>query len=198
MSRDPDLDERKRRLRRELLARRRALADPAREAAGHAVVALLDTFEPFLRASTVALYAALPDELPTRPCFERLRRRGARVLLPRMAGERTLRFHPVDRWEELAPGRYGVLEPPAGSGGLPPGEAEVVLVPGVAFDPAGHRLGRGGGFYDAAFPPGGARPLLVGLGFELQVIEAVPCGSWDRTLDAVVTEQLLRRVTERR
>ncbi len=188
----------KARLRRSVRAALRALSAAEMEAAGRAVAATLEACRPERSASTVALYAALPDELPTRPIFEGLRRRRARVLLPRVEAGRALTFHVVTAWEDLAAGRYGVLEPPEGSEVIPPREAQVVLLPGVAFDPAGHRLGRGGGYYDAAFPAGERAPLLVGLGFELQVVAAVPHADRDRSVDAIVTEQAVRWVTERR
>jgi 5-formyltetrahydrofolate cyclo-ligase len=187
----------KRRLRRELLARRRAVPAAVAEAAGRAVAEALEASDAFRSADPVALYAALPDELPTRPCFEALRARGARVLLPRVGEGRVLLFHAVERWEQLHPGRYGVLEPPEGAA-VPPGSAGLVLVPGVAFDREGHRLGRGGGHYDATFPPGTAAPPLFGVAFELQVLASVPHGSEDRRMDAIVTERGLRWVTETR
>ena len=116
------------------------------------------------------------------------------ALLPRLEADRRLGFHPVERWEDLRPGRYGVLEPPEGGGVVQPGEGDLVLVPGVAFDAGGYRLGRGGGVYDAAFPPGTGSPLLFGVGFEFQVVGAVPHGPHDRSMDAIVTECSLRRV----
>ncbi len=137
---DP-LGEEKARLRQRLLARRRALPAAEIEAAGLAAAAVLEACEPLRGASTVALYASLPDELPTRPCFDRLRARGARVLLPRVEAGRRLAFRAVSAWEELAPGRYGVPEPPEGSEVIAPRRADAVLVPGVAFDPAGSPAG---------------------------------------------------------
>jgi len=64
----------------------------------------------------------------------------------------------------------------------------VVLLPGVAFDAQGNRLGRGGGHYDATFPVGEPGPLLIGLAWSFQLIPAVPHGSRDRRVDAIVTE----------
>jgi 5-formyltetrahydrofolate cyclo-ligase len=101
------------------------------------------------------------------------------------------------RWEALRPGAYGVLEPPADSAAIPLGAGDLVLVPGVAFDAAGYRLGRGKGYYDRSFarPRGGAEhPLLLGVGYEFQVVAVVPHGVRDRRLDAVVTERAVRWV----
>jgi 5-formyltetrahydrofolate cyclo-ligase len=192
---DAALAERKRALRAVLAARRRAVPADVAAAAGRMVAAQLLTAPELEAAGCIGLYAALPDELPTRPCFESLRRRGRVCLFPRRQGERGLVFHRVDAWEELRAGRHGVLEPPGSAPALAPGARDVVLVPGVGFDPQGHRLGRGAGCYDATFPPGAASPpLLFGVAYEFQVVESLPHGSRDRRVDAIVTERTIRRV----
>lgn len=185
---DGGLREDKSRIRRALLAQRRGLPRDRVERAGRVVADVLAGCAPFREARTVALYAALPDELPTRPSFEALRRRGARTLFPRLSGGRALVFCDVERWEDLRPGRYGVLEPPEGAELLSPRAAGLVLVPGVAFDRAGHRLGRGGGHYDATFPPAAPAPPLFGMAFALQLVAEVPHGADDRNMAAIVTE----------
>jgi 5-formyltetrahydrofolate cyclo-ligase len=188
------LEREKRRLRRELSAARRRLAPAAREAAGREVARRLAACAEFRGAARVALYAALPDELPTRPCFEAVRASGRTALLPCLRGERGLVFRALAAWEELRPGRYGVPEPPQGGLELAPAAGDLVLVPGVGFDSSGNRLGRGGGVYDAAFPPGTEGPLLFGVGFELQLVPRLPCGPHDRRMHAIVTERRLIRV----
>ena len=178
-----------------IAARRRAVPPGVAEAAGRMVAAQILTAPEALAARRVGLYAALPDELPTRFCFESLRRRGRECLFPRSEDDGRLRFHRVAAWDELVRGRFGVLEPRAGAAEAVPGPGDLVLVPGIAFDAGGHRLGRGGGRYDAAFPPGAAGPpLLFGIGYEFQVVDALPHGSRDRRMDAIVTERTIRRV----
>jgi 5-formyltetrahydrofolate cyclo-ligase len=86
-----------------------------------------------VRAARVALYAATPDELPTRPLFEGLTATRTVRLLPRIRGN-ALEFAAVERWDELRPGRYGVLEPPADRPRVALGPGDAVVVPGVAFD----------------------------------------------------------------
>ncbi len=95
----------------------------------------------------------------------------------------------MERWSDLVSGPTGLLEPPAGAPEEVPAAGDAAVVPGVAFDRTGARLGRGGGFYDRAFPPGAAdAPLLVGFAHSFQVVERVPCESHDRRMDAIVTE----------
>jgi len=180
----------KRRLRREISARRQVPPAVA-EAAGRAVADLL-LAEPRVRAaSRVALYAALPDELPTRLLFERLGELGIECLLPRIPAE-SIEFARVERWEDLRRGLFDVLEPAEDLPALALGGGDVVIVPGVAFDACGNRLGRGKGYYDRALS--GARdsqPLLIGAGYELQIVPSVPHDSRDWPMDAIVTEASL-------
>ncbi len=178
----------KRRLRRSFAERRRSVASEAAAAAGRAVATTLRERPEVRDAERMGFYAALPDEVPTRPSFEWLLEAGPELALPRLAPGGGLEFWVVAGWEELRPGRWGVLEPPPGARRCVLGLGDVVLVPGVAFDREGHRLGRGGGHYDATFPPGEASPLLVGVAWSFQLVRDLPHGSHDRRVDAIVTE----------
>ena len=175
------------RLREVLAAQRTGRRDAS--IAGDRVARALATRREVVGAGHVALYAALPDEVPTRPSFEVLREAGIARALPCPGPGGRLEFRQVEDWDELRPGRWNVLEPPPTAHVCALAEADVVLVPGVAFDRSGNRLGRGGGHYDATFPPGEAAPLLVGVAWEFQLVDAVPHGSRDRRVNAIVTER---------
>ena len=179
------LAERKAALRVRLHRRERPAPEAAR-AAGAAAARRVAELPAFAGADRIALYAALPDELPTRPLFELARERGLVVCFPRVEGP-DLVFARVGCWEDLVPGRYGVLVPAPEAPRCAPGSFWVV--PGVAFDREGRRLGRGGGHYDRALAAGEARGALrVGLAYEAQVVEAVPVAPHDQPVDVVVTE----------
>ncbi|UCE85559.1 MAG: 5-formyltetrahydrofolate cyclo-ligase [Deltaproteobacteria bacterium] len=188
-----DLPERKRALRREFIALRRAVdVESARRAALRVSERVVATPE-FRTAPRVALYAACGGELDTRPIFDAAA--GKLRLFPRARSGSALCFVPVETWTELVPGELGVLEPPPGSTAVALDPRDLVLVPGVAFDRAGHRLGRGGGYYDRTFVPAGAgQPALFGLAFDFQLVDALPSGPHDRGVDAVVTEAALVRI----
>lgn len=193
-----DLAAEKAHLRRIVSQRRRAVPPAEAERAAARIAARL-LVEPVLRsARRIALYAALPDEVPSRPLFEALAVLGRPRLFPRVVRDAGLEFAVVADWSELQPGRYGVLEPPAQAEAAALAEGDVVLVPGVAFDRAGHRLGRGGGHYDRAFPAAApSPPFLLGIAYELQLVDAVPHGEGDRRMQAVVTERGLYSAGER-
>jgi 5-formyltetrahydrofolate cyclo-ligase len=181
----------KRDLRRQVGGHRRSLSASFLDTAAERVCEHLFAESAFTRARRVAIYAALSDEVPTRPLFEALTRAGTICLLPRVAPAGQLLFSPVECWDDLHPGgHYGILEPPEADPVVEPGEGDVVVVPGVAFDRTGRRLGRGKGYYDRTFPAGdGPQPLLFGVACESQIVDSVPCDSHDRAMDAIVTER---------
>ena len=116
--------------------------------------------------------------------------RGKRIALPRVnAGSRLLDLCAVtDVANDAVSGFRGISEPGAHCELLPVGAIDWVLVPGVAFDPEGHRIGYGGGYYDrllALLPPGARR---VAGAFEVQVVDRVPAAAHDLAIDVLVTE----------
>jgi 5-formyltetrahydrofolate cyclo-ligase len=179
-------------------ARRRLLGPDEVRSAGQRVAARLAEAAEFRERTRLVLYASLPDELSTRPLYEIARSSGKLLLWPRMAGRGRLEFAPCRRWEDLIPGRYGVLAPPPEQESVALCGEDLLLVPGVAFDLRGGRLGRGGGYFDRVLGEireGG--PLALGVGFEFQLVEEVPREAHDRAVDAVVTESRLHWVGER-
>ena len=141
---------------------------------------------------SVALYASLPGEVDTRPLIEAALAAGRRVLLPRVIGTGRLEFAQCVDPAELVPGPFGVREPPGSRGPMPLEHDMLDCVPGLGFDRAGGRLGRGAGYYDRALAPGSwpdRRPVLLGLAFELQLVERVPMSPLDVRMDGVVTEE---------
>jgi len=145
-------------------------------------------------ARTVGLFAAIRGEVDLLPLVELALSIGKRAVFPRAdRSGGTLTFHAVASAGDLLSGAFGVPEPPADPARFTPlHEIDLLLVPGVAFDARGGRLGFGGGFYDrllSSVPPSaGSRPLAVGLAFECQVVPKVPTEPSDRRVDALVTE----------
>ena len=183
-----DLAARKQRLRRQLIARRRGVAPEAARRAALRVAERVVATPEFRSAPHIALYAAFGGEIDARPIFDAAARSGKIRLLPRAQRGSRLGFAPVEAWAALVPGDLGALEPPPESVEIPLGRGDLVVVPGVAFDRQGHRLGRGGGHYDRTFDAEGAPgPTLFGLGFDFQLLDELPSGPSDRSVDAVVT-----------
>ncbi len=166
------------------------------ERAGRALAERLPETPAFAAAGRVVLYAALPDEVPTRYAFAAALPRKRSLWFPRTVAT-GLEFAPVERWEALRPGAHGVLEPEPSAPAEPLAATDLVLVPGLAFDRRGRRLGRGGGHYDRAFPPDRPHPLLYGVAFAWQVLDALPSQPHDLRVDALLTEEDLRPIDRR-
>jgi 5-formyltetrahydrofolate cyclo-ligase len=176
---------RKATVRRLVLAARSRVTPGDRAAAAAAVAERLATLPEADAARALLGFASFGTELPTDPVMAWVLASGRRLLMPFVDGE-TLSAAEVRSVEELAPGFRGIREPVARVA-IDPNEADVVLVPGVAFDEHGRRLGYGGGFYDAFLAGIGRRAPRVGLCFDLQVVGEVPTGDGDEAVDVIVT-----------
>lgn len=140
-------------------------------------------------AGTVLAYCGFGSEPDTVPFLEAALREGRRLLLPRIErDERRLALHRVRGLGDLVSGPWGIREPAPELPEVGAEEADFVLVPGVAFDARGGRLGYGGGFYDVLLGGLSERPPLVAAAFEVQVVEKVPTEAHDVLVDLVVTE----------
>jgi 5-formyltetrahydrofolate cyclo-ligase len=137
----------------------------------------------------VTLYAPKGSEVDTRAIDENLRARGARVLYPRIVDDqRELAFHEVTP-EKLIASRFGLYEPRAdwrNQVGLV--EIDAFVVPGLAFDRTGGRLGFGRGHYDATLAAAPPSALRIGLAFEIQLVDDVHDETHDVALHVIVTE----------
>lgn len=138
------------------------------------------------------VYAELPDELPLARVVALAQLDGKGLLFPRTLPGSRLALSSVDRVEDLRPGRYGVREPATDAPAAVLGPDVLVLVPGVAFDARGGRLGRGAGVWDRALADRRGAAVF-GVGFELQVIGRVPREEHDQQMDALLTEVEIRR-----
>jgi 5-formyltetrahydrofolate cyclo-ligase len=173
-------------IRQTILNRRRSLAPELCLASSLQVQAQLLSRPEFTAAACVGLYSPIANEVFTEVIFHEAVHRGKRVVYPRICGTE-LEFFQVGDRQELGPGTFGVLEP-KGERRVPLAGIDLAVVPGVAFDLCGHRLGYGKGFYDRAFGNGSEKPLLIGFAFEMQVVDQLPRESHDVQLDLLVTE----------
>ncbi len=180
--------ERKRALRAEMLAARKRLPPLEREVASLAIAARVASLPAFAAARTVALYPAMGAEVDTAEIARRGEAAGKRLAWPRLEPGLVLSFATC-RSGELVAGPAGTRQPPPEAPVVPLAEIEVALVPGVAFDAQGQRLGRGRGHYDATLAALPRRAVRVGLAFEAQLVPEVPREPHDVPLDAVVTER---------
>ena len=183
-----DHAEQRRAMRGELRERRAALSPKEQDDVSAAVGTRLAGIAVLERAQVVGGYRAIRGEVGLDAALTRLHEGGAMVTVPRVSGDR-MDFLPWTSASETVAGSFGISEP---LNGVPVqlSQHDVVLVPLVAFDETGQRLGQGGGFYDRVIAAAGAaRPLLIGVAHAFQQVRSVPVEAWDMPLDAVVTEE---------
>jgi len=190
--------ERKEILRRESRIRLRERAESAypAEAGERAQAHFLREFPP-VGGRTAALYCPLTGEVPTERIRHAYLAAGARLCYPRVTGKGTLAFYPHREGDGWETGPYGIPEPPIPAGVEPRLSGwDIVVVPGLAFDRRGNRLGHGFGYYDrflGGLPEGVPR---VGLAWAGQLVPVVPIDAWDVPVHALVTEEGVIRVVE--
>ncbi len=179
---------------RSAMRQRRADLPPAEVAARSLAIARRAWgLHALARSQRIACYMAVRGEVDCAPLIQAARSRGRQVCLPVLHG-RALVFAPWSPGEPLVANRFGIPEPQADSvGRLRASRLDVVVVPLIAFDDAGHRLGMGGGYYDRtlAFTRQRKlwrRPHIIGVAYDFQRVAALPARSWDIPLHALVTE----------
>ena len=156
------------------------------------IAANLYNLPAYLKASTVMFFIAFGSEVNTKAMVEETISRGKLALAPK-AVPKTRELIPsqiIDWEQDLAPGFYNIPEPREDKLRLlEPDKIDLLIVPGVAFDQKGNRLGYGGGYYDRFFlllKPG---TPLVAMVFDLQIQPDIPVDEWDRRVDCIITEK---------
>ncbi|MGO8883150.1 MAG: 5-formyltetrahydrofolate cyclo-ligase [Streptosporangiaceae bacterium] len=173
-------------LRRRVAAARAQLPETARTAAGRALADHILGLPEAQMAGTVAAYVSLGTEPGSRGLIFAFWKRGSYVLLPLLRPDGDLDWASYEGPDSLAPGPRGLLEPtepPRGVTGI--SSADLVIVPALAADRRGHRLGRGGGSYDRALARVGPAVPTVGLLYDGELVDSVPVAPHDQRIRAV-------------
>lgn len=181
-------------LRANMRALRRQLCPYDREAQSLLIVDRVVNMLESISPRKVGLYLATPHEVNLDSLIERLHAQNVEVYLPHLEDQRTP-FHQFLSWESLETGPLDLRHPPAESPALEAASLDVIILPGLAFDRTGNRLGHGGGWYDKALDfkhNAEKKPIIVGVCFQEQLVETVPHEPFDVRMDIVVisNEQL--------
>ena len=168
---------------------RAALTDSERAQAISAITQHLLDYPPLTQAKQVAAFMATASEVDLHLWMSSHWRRGGAIALPRVTPPGGMTFHRFTEDTPLEKNQYNIDEPPVVAAIVDPAEFDVVLVPLVAFDDHGHRLGMGGGYYDRYLAKLPSHTWLIGVAFSQQhARENLPQEPWDIPLHAVVTE----------
>lgn len=184
-------------LRREMLQRRRDLDREEAQRHGALAQAALLAHPAWVTARQVVLYVAVRNELDTDLLLRTAWEAGKEVLLPRCdpACSGVMCLAPCLCAADLGPGSHGIPEPsplrcPPVDPQSPTFAPDLAIIPGVAFDRQGNRLGYGGGYYDRFLStPGMSATPLVGFAHAFQIVDALPAEAWDRPVNSLCTEE---------
>ncbi len=186
----------KARLRVALLAQLQNFTDPERARQNQILAQKFLALPEFISAKTIAFFASEPFEVATDFLIAESLNLKKRVALPRVkkkslpaplsqSGENNLVFHQVKNLNELEVGCFGINCPSVAAPEIPLSEIDLLVVPALAFDRAGNRLGRGGGFFDRVLEK--FTGVSVGLAFDFQMLEKIPTEDFDQKVNLVLT-----------
>lgn len=182
------------RLRQEAAAWRDSQANTWREERSAAAWKLFFALPEVAAAQTIMLYASFRSELCTTAAMRHVLAINKRLVLPRVVpNSRLLQACLVSSLDQLQHGAYGILEPAADTPILEVSDIDIVAVPGLAFDPAGYRLGYGAGYYDRFLPALPKDALALGICFAGQMVTRVPRQATDVRLLCIVTDESVIR-----
>ncbi len=181
-----DIQEQKREIRRKIRSLKGEQTTADNESASSVIAHKLLQLEGISSSRTILLYHSLPDEVSTHYMIKYLHSiegGSKRIILPVVEGEYlTLKeYNPI----EMEYGYRNIMEPQGGKD-VDPSEIELAVIPGVAFDSNCNRMGRGKGFYDKLLPY--LKCPKIGLGYDFQIVEQIPCCNHDIPLNMVITE----------
>lgn len=177
----------KRALRREIGEKKRALSPAQIEEMSAGLAEALFATEQYRWAKSLYAYLSFNQEVRTRPILRRAWADGKRVAVPKVRGDE-MRFIWIDGFDRLAPqGPFGIPEP-IDDGPVADDEAALVLMPGLAFDPAGHRVGYGGGYYDRYLRAHPGHPT-VALCYGFQLYDHLKAEPHDVSVDLVIASR---------
>lgn len=178
-------------IRRKIKGLKSMLLAKEQQEAAEQVFSFLEKTAAFLMADRILMYHSLPDELSTRKFLDKWHAR-KKFYLPRVNGV-NLDILPYDE-SRLELGAFHIEEP-TGDNTVSPEEIELVVVPAVAYDRQGNRLGRGKGFYDRLLAT--TRATKIGVAYEFQIVDEIPCEPHDVKMDMVISQSGIKVIRRR-
>ena len=174
------------------LEKRHALTDEFRRENNEKICRNMISSATFRYADIILMYYPKDDEIDLRPIAEAALSAGKKIAFPRCNPEdHSMIFHYVNSFDELMPGSYNIMEPSEDATAFSLSETEtsnvICIVPAVVFDKKGYRIGYGGGYYDRYLS--GFRGTKVGMAYREFIVNSVPHGRFDLTVDVMMSER---------
>ena len=185
----------KQQLREQAKAARKAQAD--KDAVSQIIIERVVRLPEYLASTTLLWYVDVRDEVRTRPALPGVIASDKTIAVPYCV-ENELELFRLESMDDLRPGKFGILEPPRGlrrqaDRKVTVDTIDLAIVPGIAFDPAGGRLGHGKGYYDRLLSGIPESAIKVGVAFDCQIYASVPTDAHDIAMDIVVTQSRVQR-----
>ena len=174
-------------VRKIMIARRKAISLREKKSSDEAIQRRLLQMDEWKKAKTVCVYASLLEELDTTKIIKSLLDKKKCVVVPKVLNEKSLGLFQIESDEDLALGRFGVLEPKAHCLEVDKKSIELFVVPGLAFDRSGNRLGWGKGYYDKLLQKIGVPKIA--LAYSFQVLDHIPYETHDICMTSIITEK---------
>lgn len=178
--------ETKKDIRQRLIKQRAQLSAATRQSAGKRIANAVKEHALYQNAEHIYCYVSFREEVETHEFLRFVLQTGRKVAVPKIVAKRTMQFFYIDSFEELEVGCYGILEPSTSRHAC--AKQALILMPGVAFDRTGGRIGYGGGFYDNYLH---RHPdcRSIALAYEMQMINHVPMEQFDVSPEYIMTEK---------
>lgn len=182
-------------IRAEYISARNDIPESYRQQAAVTAASLLIDHPAFKKSEHIACYCAHKNEFETLPIIQAIWHANKKCYLPVLCEGKALGFVRYEEGDDLEINHLGILEPFDFSRKIPLERLDLIIMPLVAFDSLGHRLGMGGGYYDrtlASMYNHNTKPHLIGLAYASQQIDALPFDCWDVTMHSIITEHGIR------
>ena len=172
-------------IRRQIIARRRSISPSEKHKSSQIIQKTLLARDEVLKASTICLYISLPEEVDTTDVLRNLFEQRKFVVAPQISAKRLI-LHQIQSADDLIKGRFDIYEPKISCPTVNVSEIDLFIVPGIAFDRKGYRLGWGKGYYDRLLA--GVSATKIGLAYSFQIVSRLPHKRYDIPMDIVITE----------
>lgn len=172
-------------IRRQMIAHRRASSQTEKQKASQTISKTLLARPECKKTTAICVYVSLPDEVDTTTLLRAFIHQKKTVVVPRVAGKE-LKLHRIRTLRDLRKGSFGIAEAKRSCPEVETSYVDLFIVPGVAFDRKGYRLGRGRGYYDRLLSH--VQVPKIGLAYSFQIVPRLPHKEYDIPMDIVITE----------
>lgn len=178
----------KKNIRKKIIAKRKSIANSKYQYASKVITHKLLSLNAYTNAQQIGLYMAINNEIDLKKIWQNAQQNAKNCYFPRIKNTDKMQFYKACNPDQFTKNQWGILEPFAiPENYIEPNALDIIIIPMVAFDNYGNRIGMGAGYYDKALQ-NCVQTILIGVGYEFQKITKINAETWDVKLDIIVTE----------